>query len=416
MDRKQRKKGIRYVLLLAGILFLLSSSAESQAAAGKPSLSRKKLHMTEGKQDQLSVKNQKGYVVSWKSSKKTVAAVSKTGKVKAKKSGVAKITAVAKPDQGGKTYRLVCKVSVKGGKKADSGKSSGRQGNSPLGSGEIPSPAVSPEVGSATQNPATSGQSAPEQLIVASTTSDQPVPEKPIKAPTTPDQPMLEQPIKVPVTSDQPAPEQPTKAPAIPEQPLPSQPADSTTGSAVAAGEARLLFDNYNDGLTSGEFFGNQMIDSYEQLQNLIQKTKEEMESNTWQYGCDRLQWYINQMETIEQDYFTDHVLCINTMSVARGYEYTLDFAAKVVEEDGTKTLHLWLKQHYSLKDGECVTCDMPYYSYFIQVPRELVQDCESVVCNLVDSEERIPSDDPELPYVTPDVLRILEQVRYPLS
>lgn len=416
MNQKQRKKGLRCVYLLACILVMLSTSVESQAATGKPSLSKKKLHMNVGKQERLSVKNQEGYMVSWKSSKKAVVTVSKTGKLKAKKSGSARITAVVKPDQGGKTYRLVCKVSVKKGK---------RQVNS---NPATPDQSVPEQPIAASTTP---DQPAPGQPIEASTTPDQPVPEQPIAAPATPDQPSPEQsieastspdqpspgqPIQAPMPPDQPSPEQPTKAPAIPEQPLPSQPADSTTGSAVAAGEGRLLFGNYNDGLTGNAFFGNQMIDSYEQLQNLIQKANEDMESNTWQYGRDRMQWYINQMEAIEQDYFTDHVLCINTMMVARGYDYTLDFAAKVVEGDGSKALHLWLKRHYSLKEGECVTCDMPYYSFFIQVPRELVQECESVVCSLVDSEERIPSDDPELPYVTPDILWILEQVCYPLS
>lgn len=380
MNQKQRKKGMKYVLLLAGILLLLSSSAESQAAVRKPSLSKKKLHMTVGKRECLSVKNKKGYVVSWKSNKKAVATVSKTGKIKAKKSGSAKITAIAKPSQDGKSYRLVCKVSVKKGKTADGGKSSGQQGNSSVGSKENSSTAVSPEVGSGTQDPAISSQ-------VPGLATPHPA----VSSPATP-------------------------APAVSCQPLPNLPAVPATGSAVADGELKLLFGNYNDGLLDGDFFGNRMIDSYEQLQSLIHETKEEMGNVTWQGGCDRLQqWYINQLETIGQDYFTDHVLCINTMTVARGYDYTLDYAVAVVEEDGTKTLQLCLGRHYNLKDGECVTCDMPYYSYFIQLPRELVQDCKSVVCSLVSSGIVIPSGNPEYPYMMQDVLQVLEQVRYPL-
>ncbi|MDE6566528.1 MAG: Ig-like domain-containing protein [Lachnospiraceae bacterium] len=395
MNQKQRKKGMKYVLLLAGILLLLSSSVESQAAARKPNLSKKKLHMTVGKQERLSVKNKKGYVVSWKSNKKAVATVSKTGKIKAKKSGSAKITAIAKPSQDGKSYRLVCKVSVKKGKAADSGKRSGQQGNSSVGSKENSSPAVSPEVGSVSQDPATSGQ-VPGLATSAPIVSDLVIP--------------------APAVSDAPISNLATPAPAVSCQPLPNLPAVPATGSAVADGELKLLFGNYNDGLLDGDFFGNRMIDSYEQLQSLLHETKEEMGNVTWQGGCDRLQWYINQLETIGQDYFTDHVLCINTMMVARGYDYTLDYAVAVVEEDGTKALQLCLGRHYSLKDGECVTCDMPYYSYFIQLPRELVQDCKSVVCSLVSGGVVVPSGKPEYPYMMQGVLRILDQVCYPIS
>ena len=381
MNQKQGKKGLRFVMLFAGVLFMVSTSVDSRAAVRKPSLSKKKLHMTVGKQDRLSVKNKKGYSVSWKSSKKAVATVSKMGTIKTKKSGTSRITAVVKPDEGGKTYRLVFKVFVKKGK---------RQVN----------------VG---------------EKAASVKTSEQPVlTELPIKDPAMPEQPTPEPepPIKDPAMPEQPTPEPepPIKDPAMPEQPVPGQPADSTTGSAVADGEAKLLFDNYNDGLVNGNFFGNQIVASYEQLQNLIQKTKAEMAGNTWQPGRDQLQWYIDHLEAIGQDYFTDHVLCISTMSVARGYDYTLDMAGKVVEEDGTKALYLCLKRHYNLKKDECVTCDMPYYSFFIQLPRELVQNCESVVCSLVSDGECIPSEDPDDPYMIQDVLRILDQICYPLS
>ena len=58
----------------------------------------------------------------------------------------------------------------------------------------------------------------------------------------------------------------------------------------------------------------------------------------------------------------------------------------------------------------------MPYYSYFIQLPKELIQDCETVVCSLVEGGKVVPSGDPEHPYLIQDVLRILEQVCYPVS
>ena len=384
MNQKQRKKRIRYVLLLVGMLFVSASlSVESQAAAKRPSLSQKRLQMIEGKQDQLSVKHKKGYMVSWKSSKKAVATVSKNGKVKAKKSGSARITAVVKPDRGGKTYSLICKVSVKRGKKQVNA------AEEKTDSAKNVDPSGKPTV-SLSENP---GSIASGSSSVTS----------------------------APSVSDQPVPVQPTSDPAVPDRPTPGKPSGSTTGSAVIGKEAKLLFGNYNDGLRDSFFLGNQMIVSYEQLQDLIREIREDMENDTRQgelpwYGVERMQWFIQQLEAIEEDYFSDHVLCITTMSVARGYDYTLDMAGKVVEEDGTKALHLCLKQHYNLEKDECVTCDMSYYSYFIQLPRDLVQDCESVVCSLVSDGERIPSDDPDDIYMILDVLRILDQICYPLS
>lgn len=388
MDQRLRKKGMGYVILLAGILLMLLPAAESRAAVKKPGLSKKKLCMVAGKQERLSVKNKKGYMVSWKSSKRTVATVSETGKIKAKKSGAARITAVVKANQGGKTYRLVCKVSVKRGKKQ------GNTAGEKTDSAKNVNPSGNPTV-RLTEDPGSTA-SGSSSVTSDSAVSDQPVSKQP--------------------TLDPKASEPPTAEPAVPEQPIPGKPADSTTGSAVISGEAKLLFGNYNDGLPDGNFFGNQIVASYEQLQNLIQKTREEMAGNTWQPGCDRLQWYINQMETIGEDYFSDHVLCINTMSVARGYEYILDSARADVGEDGTKILHLCLRQHYNVKGDESVTCDMPYYSYFIQLPKELIQDCETVVCSLVEGGKVVPSGDPEHPYLIQDVLRILEQVCYPVS
>lgn len=70
------------------------------------SISKTKLKLKAGKSAKLSVKGATG-TVKWKSSKKAVAAVSKTGKVTAKKKGFAVVSAKV----NGKT--LKCKVTVK---------------------------------------------------------------------------------------------------------------------------------------------------------------------------------------------------------------------------------------------------------------------------------------------------------------
>ena len=71
------------------------------------SLSKKSVTITKGKTCKLTLKKATAKKVKWSSSKKSVATVSKSGTVKAKKAGKATITAKYK----GKKYR--CKVTVK---------------------------------------------------------------------------------------------------------------------------------------------------------------------------------------------------------------------------------------------------------------------------------------------------------------
>ena len=90
--------------LLAAISLIMPN--QGYAKAKKPVLSKKKLTMSVGESKTLKVKNTKKKV-KWSSGKKSVASVSKKGRVKAKKKGTAVITAkVAKT-------KLKCRVTVK---------------------------------------------------------------------------------------------------------------------------------------------------------------------------------------------------------------------------------------------------------------------------------------------------------------
>ncbi len=109
-----------WVTALSAALFLSLLQVTGTDAAKKPKLSKKKLDVTVGKTVTIKVKKgSKKAKVSWKTSKKTVAAIVKKSasgakayaKVKGVKEGNAKITATYKL---GKTKkRLVCKVKVK---------------------------------------------------------------------------------------------------------------------------------------------------------------------------------------------------------------------------------------------------------------------------------------------------------------
>ena len=88
-------------LVLSGA-FLSGNSAK---AAKKLSISKTSISLKKGNSKTLKIKNlKKGRTVTWKSSKPSVAKVTKTGKVTAKKTGTAVITAK-------QTFQ--CKVTVK---------------------------------------------------------------------------------------------------------------------------------------------------------------------------------------------------------------------------------------------------------------------------------------------------------------
>ena len=119
MDRmKRRKRGFQAVLLV--LVLVLGAipivPAKEAEAAKKMKLSKKKLSLKVGKTKKLSVKNKKKKAkVTWLSSKKKVATVSKKGVVRAKKAGKATITAKVKYKKTIK--KLKCKVTVTKAKK-----------------------------------------------------------------------------------------------------------------------------------------------------------------------------------------------------------------------------------------------------------------------------------------------------------
>lgn len=115
---KMRKRGFQavflaLVLVLGAIPLVPAKEAE---AAKKMKLSKTKLSLKVGKTKRLTVKNKKKKAkVTWSTSKKKVAIVSKKGVVKAKKAGKATITAKVKYKKTIK--KLKCRVTVTKAKK-----------------------------------------------------------------------------------------------------------------------------------------------------------------------------------------------------------------------------------------------------------------------------------------------------------
>lgn len=117
--RKMLSLVLSVSMLIAGIG--LSDRKASAAKKAGVKLNKTNLSLTVGKNATLKVKKTKvkNVKVSWKSSKKAVASVNKKGKVKARKKGIAVITAKVKYRLKGsnkkKTKFLICTVRVKTG-------------------------------------------------------------------------------------------------------------------------------------------------------------------------------------------------------------------------------------------------------------------------------------------------------------
>lgn len=107
MRMNSKKRGLAMCLIAALTLMTAAGASGEQnaEAKAKPVLNKKKVSLAAGGKVTLRLKNWEKRV-AWSSSKKSVAAVSGKGVVRAKKKGTAKITAKA----GSKKY--VCKVTV----------------------------------------------------------------------------------------------------------------------------------------------------------------------------------------------------------------------------------------------------------------------------------------------------------------
>lgn len=109
------KRGTAKLLVAAMCLTTAISSPEADAAVKKPKLSKKSVTVNVGKTVKIKVSKAAKAKISWKSNKKKVAKVKKTGKYACKITGVKEGNAVitCKVKKGKKAYSLKCKVKVK---------------------------------------------------------------------------------------------------------------------------------------------------------------------------------------------------------------------------------------------------------------------------------------------------------------
>ena len=121
------KKTVRNVICFICILTLLTSLSSISVSAATVKMNYETVVLCKGKTKQLKLKGYKK-TVKWKSSNKKAVPVSKKGKIKGKKIGVATITAIACKKKY-RSYVLVTKHKYKDGKCIYCGKNNGKSGS-----------------------------------------------------------------------------------------------------------------------------------------------------------------------------------------------------------------------------------------------------------------------------------------------
>ncbi len=168
-----------WALIMAMVLTTVLTMQEASVDAAKIKLSKKSITLYVGKTKTLKVKGTKKKA-KWSSSKKSVATVSRKGKVKAKKAGKAKITA-----RVGKK-KLVCKVTVKKKKVVVTTNPTTNPTNGPtsnLASGSTANPTSGPQ-NLVTEKPLSTQTPVPTETAPVSPTPTAPAPVTP--TPTAP--------------------------------------------------------------------------------------------------------------------------------------------------------------------------------------------------------------------------------------
>lgn len=119
LDLRQRMLTLCFIFTVFCISLFAMRWVSAKSVDKKIGLNKKNVTLAVGDSQKLKVKNlPDGAKVSWSSSKKTVASVSKKGRIKAKKKGKATIRCkIAYGKNKSKTKTLKCKISVTGKKK-----------------------------------------------------------------------------------------------------------------------------------------------------------------------------------------------------------------------------------------------------------------------------------------------------------
>ena len=120
----------------------------------------------------------------------------------------------------------------------------------------------------------------------------------------------------------------------------------------------------------------NQVIASYDQLQEIIRIIKKE---HFFQHV---VQGLVEPLKKYDRSYFQKNVLYLYNIYETMGYDFTL-FSVKYVEEEGgRKKLKIELDGFWALPPDQCAPCVMCYYGSFIQMPRELAEKCDDIECS----------------------------------
>ena len=125
----------------------------------------------------------------------------------------------------------------------------------------------------------------------------------------------------------------------------------------------------------------NQVIASYNQLQEIIRKIHKE--HSFWHM----IKGLVEPLKKYDRDYFQNNVLYFHNIFQTMGYDFNL-LSVELMEDEGRKYLKIELKPFWALPPDQCAPCVMRYYGCFIQMPKEVAQKCDTVECTQVEKGE----------------------------
>lgn len=140
--------------------------------------------------------------------------------------------------------------------------------------------------------------------------------------------------------------------------------------------EITMIFSS----LIERNVLNNQIITSYDQLHTIIQKI--ENERNSW--NGDIINQIVQVLEQYDRDYFQRNVLYYHNVYWTAGYDFRLSSVNMLMEEGGRKFLKIELDKFWALPPDYCAVDVMCYYGCFIQIPRDVAEECDAIECSLI--------------------------------
>lgn len=132
-------------------------------------------------------------------------------------------------------------------------------------------------------------------------------------------------------------------------------------------------------------FFGNQMLFSYEQLQEMLQAAKAEPELQQWQ---DALEWIVGKLETYDSNSFSSSMFCVNLLHLRKGTDLELADVKILDREQGKTELNIQINQKQPVPAQAESSGAQSLYLCVVRVPKEIAGKCNCIVFESCEKKE----------------------------